>query len=416
MKTKISHLLRLLPLVSLFGVVSFSVAAATPPGRQAHVDFRIPSDYLREPEEIPAFWLNRVEDVAKYLAQNVKKGRVEIIGTSAGERAIPAVFYGKPREGRGTSTFSGSLGYGNTRVFRGPDHQKTVYLAMAGVHGGEFDGMVGVVNLISVLETGKDLRGKAWPELTEAAAKIDRLIVIPHLNPDGRARVPLRMLAHRGTDNTVYEYFNTGGKADGTNLGWPQVKEFIPLDFSKTSFPGGYPNDAGVNLQHDDFLGARQPETQALLDLVGRERPDLVVNMHTGVPPHYIRPLRSVLEPALQPIWERFYRNSYAGLERHGLLMGLNGNDEGLTSYEEPSARQSPFNLNSAINFHSGAMSFTVESPNHGFSGKNKAGELVRMTPDIILDCHLVFHTEAIKFLAQTGGRARWITPPPYAK
>jgi hypothetical protein len=32
-------------------------------------------------------------------------------------------------------------------------------MGMACVHGGEFEGIVGVVNLLSVLETGKDLRG-----------------------------------------------------------------------------------------------------------------------------------------------------------------------------------------------------------------------------------------------------------------
>ncbi len=35
---------------------------------------------------------------------------------------------------------------------------------MSSVHGGEFEGIVGTVNLISVIETGKDLRGKEWPE------------------------------------------------------------------------------------------------------------------------------------------------------------------------------------------------------------------------------------------------------------
>ena len=59
----------------------------------------------------------------------------------------------------------------------------------------------------------------------------------------------------RDTDFTVAEYLNTGGKPDGTITGWPQIKEFIPMDFSKPGFPGGYPNDAGVNIQHDDFFG-----------------------------------------------------------------------------------------------------------------------------------------------------------------
>ena len=54
------------------------------------------------------------------------------------------------------------------------------------------------MNLISVLETGKDLRGKPWPEITAAAAKLDRIILIPITNVDGRARVPYRMLRNWG--------------------------------------------------------------------------------------------------------------------------------------------------------------------------------------------------------------------------
>ena len=39
------------------------------------------------------------------------------------------------------------------------------------------------------------------------------------------------------------------------------------MDLSIPGFPGGYPNDAGVNIQHVIFLGKKQPETQALFDL-----------------------------------------------------------------------------------------------------------------------------------------------------
>ena len=49
------------------------------------------------------------------------------------------------------------------------------------------------MNLIAVLETGTDLRGQAWPEIMAAAAALDRIVLIPILNADGRSRVPLRM-------------------------------------------------------------------------------------------------------------------------------------------------------------------------------------------------------------------------------
>ena len=44
---------------------------------------------------------------------------------------------------------------------------------MAAVHGGEIESIVGIVNLIALLETGRDLRGKPWPEIIAAAAKLD---------------------------------------------------------------------------------------------------------------------------------------------------------------------------------------------------------------------------------------------------
>ena len=260
-------------------------------------------------------------DVAGFLRERVHKGEVVVIGESAGGRPIRAVVYGRAREPKGTTTFSGAVGAGAMRAYFGPDFDKKVYLAMASVHGGEFEGIVGLVNLLSVLETGKDLRGRPWPGIVAAAGRIDRLIVIPIVNMDGRARVPLRMEAFRGTDGTIAQYMNTGGWPGGRLIGWPECKEFIPLDFSRTQFPGGYPNDNGVNIMHDDFFGARQPETQALLDLAARERPDLILNLHTGAGSenYYTRMLRPMTEEVLTPAFNGLYRAVHTALAQAGL-------------------------------------------------------------------------------------------------
>lgn len=374
--------------------------------KQTTHKFKIPDDYLKEPDQIPAFWISSVDDVAGFLKTNVKKGKVEVIGTSAGGRPIRAVFYGNPRQGKGTSTFSGSIGFRNVRAYRGPDHEKMVYLGMGAVHGGEFEGIVGVINLISVLETGKDLRGKEWPEVTAAMSKIDRLILIPIVNPDGRARIPLRMELYRGTSNMVFEYFNTGGKPDGTLIGWPHVKEFIPLDFTKTSFPGGYPNDAGVNIMHDDFFGKVQPETRALFDLTAKEKPDLIINMHTGAPPkdYYMRMHRPLGEPVLAPTFEALCKKIHTELA----LQGLQSTRDPKIEANPERAPKSPYNLDIALNLHSGALSAVVEAPAYGFSGTNRMGDVIRHTPEMILDAQLITHQEAIKFLAETGGRSKW--------
>ena len=364
--------------------------------------FQIPNDYLREAQNIPPFWISTVDEVSEYLKKNVQKGIVEVIGTSAGGRPIQAVFYGQPRMGKGTTTFSGSLGFGSVSAYRGPDHNKTVYLGMAGVHGGEFEGIVGIMNLISVIETGKDLRGKEWPEITEIIAHFDRLILIPIMNPDGRARVPLHMEAYRGTDFTVAEYLNTGGKPDGSITGWPKVKEFIPVDFNLPGFPGGYPNDAGVNIQHDDFLGQRQPETQALFTLAEQEKPDLILNMHTGAV--YMNMQRPFSEPVLSPVFDSLFTRVQTALALNGLQNTKNPKAEA----DLRRAQNNLFNLDAALNMHCGALSFVVESPSHGFSGKNDRGDQVFLSPDMLLDGQLICHQEAMKFLAETGGRAKW--------
>ena len=369
---------------------------------RAPKSFPIRKDYLREREDIPAFWISSVAEVNAFLRQRVAKGRVASIGTTAGGRAMNAVFYGQPRQGKGTTTFSGSLGFGDVKAWIGPDHERKVYFAMAAVHGGEFEGIVGAVNLIAVLETGKDLRGRAWPEITAVAEKLDRIVILPVTNVDGRSRVPMRMTPWQGSDHTVSEYFNTGGKLDGNIIGWPQCKQNIPVDFSKVQFPGGYPNDAGVNCQHDDFFGNKQPETAALLALAARERPDVTMNMHTGAV--FMHPLRSFIEPALMPRFDEIYVRIITGLTK----AGLQRSDDPAVTADPSRERMSGFNLDSAFNMHCGSLSVLVESPSHAFSTAKRNGQPFTHSPDNLLDAQLICHQEAMRYLADTAGRARW--------
>ncbi len=370
--------------------------------------FQIPAEYLREPETIPSYWITEVTDVEKFLKTTVKKGELKVIGTSAGGRPISAVFYGNPRKGKGTTTFSGSLGFGNVAAYRGPDHDKTVFMGMAGVHGGEFEGIVGMVNLISVLETGKDLRGKEWPEINTLASRMDRIILIPMVNPDGRSRIPIRMQAYRGTDNTVAEYFSTGGKSDGSLTGWPQVKKFIPYDFSQPGFPGGYPNDAGVNIQHDDFFGKPQPETRALLDLCQIEKPDLIFNMHSGGTEMLLH--QSLGEPVLNQVFDSLFHKVQTVLA----MNGLQNNKDPKAAASRPLASKFSFNLDGALNLNCGALCVIVESASHGWSGKNEKGDLYFYSPDKLIDAQLICHREAMKFLLESGGRSKWTPGPLY--
>ena len=389
---------KLLIYFALSGVALAGLARA----QQPVVYKDIPPEYLVQAEVIPDFWISTVDGVFGFLDQRVHKGNVLQIGTTAGGRRMRAVFFGQPRGPQGPTTFSGSLGFGDVRAFIGPDYDKKVYMAMGSVHGGEIEGIVGLVNLISVLETGNDLRGKAWPEITAAAAKLDRIILIPITNVDGRARVPFRMLRNWGPNTEVQEYFNTGGLKNGKLLGYPNCKQYIPLDFSTVGFPGGYPNDAGVNIQHDDFFGHPQPETRALLDLTARERPDLILNMHTGGV--FMAMAREFNEPSLTPAMDELYRRVHTALT----LAKLKATDDVAREADPSKQRLGVFNLDTALNLNSGALAMLIESPSHAASPAIRYGKPYPFSPDDILNAQLIAHQEAMKFLVETGGRARW--------
>lgn len=405
-KTNRSFTARFFPVIILLlcSVISCKPDKQTETDRkQTNHTFQIPQDYLREPDTIPDYWITTNEDVTDFLKKTVKKGQIEIIGTSAGGRSIYAVLYGEARKGKGTTTFSGSLGFGDTRAYRGPDHDKTVYLGMSAVHGGEFEGIIGTVNLIAVIETGKDLRGKEWPVINEVVSRLNRVILIPIMNPDGRARIPLRMELYRGTDFTVPEYLNTGGNSEGKITGWPEIKEFIPMDFSRPGFPGGYPNDAGVNFQHDNFLGTKQPETQALFDLAEREKPDLIINMHTGAT--YMIMHHPFIEKSLDPIFDSLFRYVHTELTVHGLQR----TKDVKTEANPKNAPSGVYNIDGALNLHCGALCAVVESPSHAFSSLDYDGKPAILSVDMLLDGELICHQQAMKFLLETGGRSKWI-------
>jgi hypothetical protein len=374
---------------------------------------KVPAEFFLDREDIPVFWKSSIEQVNAFLDEQIQRGQVTTIGTTAGGRPIRAVFYGTPRQGRGTTTFSGSLGCKDVSRWIGPDHDKKVGWIMSGEHGGEFEGIMASVNLLNVIETGGDLRGTPQPELQSIALELDRLIVIPIVNMDGRARVPKRMHRHM-SNGAIQQFFNTGVKADGVNIGWPQCKQAIPLDFSQTLFPGGYPNDAGVNIIHDDFFGGRcQPETRALLDLAAAEKPDLIATFHTGVPGnnYFIRVCRPLLEPGMVDPWEGLYRHVHTRLAQEGLQSSRDPAIE--ADPAEP--KLSPFNLQAALNLHCGALVSLVESPCHAFDAKDRQGNPTAHTPQTILDAHLCVHREHLRYLLETGGRIHW-APGPWFK
>ena len=374
----------------------------------AKQSYDIPEGYLAEIKQVPEFWITTPDEVNNYIKTKVKKGEVKTAGKSAGGRPIMSVSYGKKRNGAGTTTFSGSIAVSSTAAYRGVDNEQTVYMAIGGVHGFELEGIVGIINMIEVFETGKDLNGKEHPDLAAMLDSVDRIILIPMMNPDGRARVPIRMETDKGGDPdafTVHEYLNTGGKKDGTLIGWPECKAYIPMNFADFGFPGGYPNDAGVNIMHDDFLGSIQPETKVLFDIAAEEKPDLILNMHTGVPTnnYFIQIHRPFSEPELQPVFDAFYKKVKTGLTKNNLQGSKDASIESILP-----GKMMAYNLSTALNLHCGALSIVIESPSHGYQGKNLAGEPTSHTPATLLEGQLGTHLESLRFLAESKGRSGW--------
>ena len=371
-------------------------------------------DLAQDRADIPAWWQSSLGERDAFFDAHIKKGAVITYGMSAGGRPLRAVAYGKARTGHGTTTANGAISFGDIRAWLGPDHSKRVALVFSAIHGGEFEGIVGTMNLLAVLETGVDLAGRPQPALAAAAARLDRLIVIPVANPDGRARIPLRMLQFFRASNRAAEYFNTGAWSDGSLIGWPANKEFVPVDFARLQFAGGYFNDAGVNCQHDDFLGRMQPETRALLDLCARERPDLALNLHTGVSfdNYFMGMLHPVTGRIVEPAWAGLYRRVHTALAVAGHR-----------STADPAIEADPANvapivpsLDTILNLHTGTLSVIVESPSHSFNGTRRDGTPAPTDPLLLLDAHLVLFTSTFDYLTDTGGLAAWATAGKSAK
>src|SRR5262249_25474851 len=129
--------------------------------------------------------------------------------------------------------------------------QKPVVFLLGPVHGGEFEGIVGLVNLLHVAETGKDLRDRPWKKLAANFARC-RVLIVPSGNPDGRARCKYDSWV--GEELSTHEPIEMGTRPDGMNYKWPGVKRVHPMRPGAYRTLGSYFNDHGVNLMHDEWF------------------------------------------------------------------------------------------------------------------------------------------------------------------
>lgn len=261
-----------------FGIVSIESSAKETKGmHEQTLSNRFKKFEIANLEERPDFWRVRPEEI-EALCQSVKVGRSEIVARTPAGRPVYAVFYGDFTEEAPQTNWSAGASSTTWKSYVGNKPDKQTVMFIAGVHGAEAESVAGAVNLIQLLETGKDFRGKADAELVELIKKY-RLIIMPCVNMDGRAISPDHLR------NVSYEEFRAASQGtwlDGSLIGWRGSKEYFPLPLDKVSFPGGYPNSAGVNIMHDATPGdVRSAEARAVVALVARWRVDLLLNGHS---------------------------------------------------------------------------------------------------------------------------------------
>jgi hypothetical protein len=304
----------------------------------------------------PDFWLSDFDQFIKFAERVVNLGQIEVMGNSAGGRRLISISYGEKEPVFSPANRSSALASRCPESYFNPlDRKKSVVVIISTIHGAEMEGMVSLVNLINIMETGQDLRGKPWVKLQELASKV-RLVLVPVVNPDGRVRSRVSNLI--GSDIDDIWYYGQGALKNGDILRWPACKEEHPRIVEKMEFLGGYYNDNGYNIQHDNIYGTRQPETEALLNLVLEEIPDLFLSFHScDIGPRFLVPDDGI------GIEYQLKQAQVSAVATNRLY------NDGYEPYWPPCVPLGRTHLQTAINDATGALPLLLEMP-HGCVNK----------------------------------------------
>ena len=348
------------------------------------------------PEDLPEFWRSTLGHVDREVAA-VRAGTVETLAVSPGGRPVYVVRYGERDDLHSQANYNSAVAARNPAFFAAKDETtKPVVLFLGPVHGQEVEGIVGLVNLIRVAETGADHRGRKWPGL-KRRLELFRVLIVPSANPDGRARCPYDSFV--GVPTRTMTKYGQGTRRDGSLYGWPGAKAVHPMK-GDVGILGAYFNDDGINPMHDDFFLPMAEETRAILRLARKEAPDIAVSLHSHESPP------AVLQVSYVPVFMKervrdLSRRVKKRYEREGLPYGSIVAPH--VEDEHPGPTPS-FNLASALHHVSGAMAFTFEC-SHGSTGE-------RGTPvshEQILDVQLLLYDEMLRYVLEN--RLLWKQP-----
>jgi hypothetical protein len=331
-------------------------------------------------EAIPEYWTVKLDEIEASLS-DLSGWTVEEICRSAGGRPVWACARGPKKNPRRTANFSSAYHAGHPEAFWGEDALPPCFFYVTGVHGAEMEGPMAAVNFMHVVEQGCDLDGADWGSLRQAAQRM-RLVVVPVLNPDGRARVAIPSLVGRTLADL--RYWGQGRWKSGEDVGYPDCKRHQPLPLERVQFPGGYPNDEGYNLMHDVTPGdVRTAEVRALIRLALEEVPECVLNSHSYELSPGVLASSTVLE-------------GYRGRQRE-LSTAVEAALEARGLQPRPYWDEPGYNLLGALHFCCGALAVNFEGP-HGLASNP-------YTHRQILDCHLTAIEATLHFGTENGFR-----------
>ena len=192
--------------------------------------------------DIPDFYKSRFADIEKEV-NNLINGEVKILATSPGGFPVYAVYYGEKEIFHSQANYNSAVAARDPVFYAKKDSSsKPVVFFLGPVHGQEVEGIVGLVNLIHIAETGKDYRGQEWASLKSKIEQC-RVIIMPCANPDGRIRCPYDSFV--GLPDEIMTKYGQGTRTDGSSWGWPMANSLHPMK-GNVGILGAYFNDDGI--------------------------------------------------------------------------------------------------------------------------------------------------------------------------
>jgi hypothetical protein len=338
----------------------FLIALSLFSGLTIHAQIPIEEGDPPNPADIPDFYKSTLSDLDTELLQ-MRIGQKEVIATSPSGLPVYAVFYGEKAESTSMANYNSAVAAREPSAYALKDSStRPVVFFLGPVHGQEVEGLMGLINLIHIAETGKDHRGREWMQLKSKLEQC-RIIIVPCGNPDGRLRCPYDSFL--GLPTPIMTKYGQGTRKDGSSWGWPGAKSVHPMK-GDVGILGAYFNDEGINLMHDDFFAPMAEETSAILNIARSEAPDMTVSLHS----HENRP--RILQANYEPWFMKQRIDSLIRQLNHSYidkgLPGVPADRLGEPDVEDKVAPpRASFNLISALHHVSGTMAFTFEC-SHG--------------------------------------------------